>query len=273
MTDTFVNIQESVPGFRPADAGSPAEAGAYGMYLFYRWQGLGGNGRSEARRELSGVHASIRALLREMDARRACYDPRELYAWLDWYVLLRRVAGGGPFDETELDTLRERYVEGWLSGVDGYRAEPAVAQILCWEERGSFLATPRRAGAARQAISEWRGEMSRRPESVDTGSPEILRRLLLLRDTGTVWGSRTAGALLPVLERLLARDIASLPTKTLEALHPLSLFLDEGWLARRGREDYACGILRELSRRRDLNPFARRAYGMLLDTLAGDAGD
>lgn len=147
MTDTFVNIQESVPGFRPADAGSPAEAGAYGMYLFYCWQGLNGNDCSEARRELSGVHASIRALLREMDARRACYDPRELYAWLDWYVLLRRVAGGGPFDETELDALRERYVEGWLSGEAGYRAELAVAQILCWEERGSRLATPRRAGA------------------------------------------------------------------------------------------------------------------------------
>lgn len=265
MTDTFVNIQESVPGFRPADAGSPAEAGAYGMYLFYCWQGLNGNDCSEARRELSGVHASIRALLREMDARRACYDPRELYAWLDWYVLLRRVAGGGPFDETELDALRERYVEGWLSGEAGYRAELAVAQILCWEERGSRLATPRRAGAARQAISEWYGEMSRRPESVDIDSPEILRRLLLLRDTGTVWGpphgwsaasragaaareghrhaaDRGAGGTPPALA-VSGRGVAGAPgTKGLRVRHPA------GALPQAGPEPLRAAGLRDAAR-------------------------
>lgn len=109
--------------------------------------------------------------------------------------------------------------------------------------------------------------------AVNIDSPETLRRLSLLRGSGTVWNPRTAGGLLPVVERLLSRSVSSFSTKALEALHPLSLFLDDGWLARRGQEDYACDILRELARRRDLNPFARKAYGMLHETLAGYAGD
>lgn len=269
MIEPSLTIHGKACGLPPVDAGNPSEAGAFGMYLFYRWQALGGGESRHTRsRELSGVYASIRSLLREMDARRAGYDPRELYAWLDWYVLLRRVADGGPFDERELDALRARYAEGWLSGCSGYSAATAVAQVLYWEERGSRLATPRLVGAARQAVEGWRHELSRRPESADIDSPETLRRLLLLRDTGTVWSPRTAGALLPVLERLLSRTVSSFPTKALEALHGLSLFLDDEWLAHRGQEDYARRILRELTRRGDLNPYARKAYGMLRETLA-----
>lgn len=267
-------LQEKLPGFPPVDAGNPSEAGACGMYLFYRWQALGGEGRRATKsRALSGVYTCIRALLRELEARQESYDPRELYAWLDWYVLLRRVADGGPFDERGLDALRVRYCEGWLSGGVGYGATDAVGQILCWEERGSRLATRRLADAARSVVTEWRDELSCRPEAVNIDSPETLRRLSLLRGSGTVWNPRTAGGLLPVVERLLSRSVSSFSTKALEALHPLSLFLDDGWLARRGQEDYACDILRELARRRDLNPFARKAYGMLHETLAGYAGD
>lgn len=274
MIESTSRILEKFPGLPPVDAGNPAEAGACGMYLFYRWQAFGGEGRrTPGSRALSGVYASIRALLREMEARREGYAPWELYAWLDWYVLLRRVADGGPFDERELDALRVRYCEGWLSGGAGYRATDAVAQILCWEERGSRLATRRFANAARSEVAEWREELSRRPEAADISSPETLRRLSLLRETGTTWNPRTAGGLLPVVERVLSRSVSSFPTKALEALHPLSLFLDDGWLARRGQEDYACDILRELTRRGDLNPFARKAYGMLRETLAGHDGN
>ena len=41
----------------PANTGIPAEAGAYAMYLFYRWQTLGGeSSRNAMSRELSGVY-------------------------------------------------------------------------------------------------------------------------------------------------------------------------------------------------------------------------
>lgn len=274
MIEPASRVQEKFHVLHPVNTGNPAEAGAYGMYLFYRWQALGGeSSRNTMSRELSGVYTRIRALIRDMDARKDSYDLRELYTWVDRYVLLRRVAGGGPFDERELDVLRLRYCDGWLSGEAGYKATYAVSQVIHWEKNGSHLVTQRLSDAAHSAVAEWRDELSCRPEAVNIDSPETLRRLSLLRGSGTVWNPRTAGGLLPVVERLLSRSVSSFSTKALEALHPLSLFLDDGWLARRGQEDYACDILRELARRRDLNPFARKAYGMLHETLAGYAGD
>lgn len=240
MIEPASRIQEKFPVLHPVDTGSPAEAGAYGMYLFYRWQALGGVSSPDImNRELSGVYTRIRALLRDMDARKDSYDLRELYTWVDRYVLLRRVAGGGPFDERELDVLRLRYCDGWLSGETGYKATYAVSQVIHWEKNGSRLVTQRLSDAARLAIEEWRDELSCRPEAVNIDSPETLRRLSLLRGTGTVWNPRTAGGLLPVVERLLSRSVSSFSTKALEALQPLSLFLDERWLARRGQKDYA----------------------------------
>lgn len=261
-------IQGKFSVLHPANTGNPSEAGAYAMYLFYRWQTLGGEGsRNAMSRELSGVYTRIRALLRDMDARKESYDPRDLYTWVDWYVLLRRVAGGGPFDERELDVLRLRYCEGWLSGDLGYKASYAVSQILLWEKKGSHLVTQRLSDAARLAIEEWRDELSNRPEAADIDSPETLRKLSLFRGTGTVWNPRKAGKLLPVVESVLSRTVSSFSTKALEALHPLSLFLDERWLARLGQKDYALGILHELTHREDLNPYARKAYGMLREIL------
>lgn len=268
MIEPASRIQEKFPVLHPVDTGSPAEAGAYGMYLFYRWQALGGVSSPDImNRELSGVYTRIRALLRDMDARKDSYDLRELYTRVDRYVLLRRVAGGGPFDERELDVLRLRYCDGWLSGETGYKATYAVSQVIHWEKNGSRLVTQRLSDAARLAIEEWRDELSCRPEAVNIDSPETLRRLSLLRGTGTVWNPRTAGGLLPVVERLLSRSVSSFSTKALEALQPLSLFLDERWLARRGQKDYALDILHELTRREDLNPYAREAYGMLREIL------
>lgn len=261
-------IQGKFSGLHPANTGNPAEAGAYAMYLFYRWQTLGGEGsRNAMSRELSGVYTRIRALQRDMDARKESYDPRDLYTWVDRYVLLRRVAGGGPFDERELDALRLRYCEGWLSGDRGYKATYAVFQINHWEKHGSHLVTQRLSDAARLAIEEWRDELSNRPEEADIDSPETLRKLSLLRGTGTVWNPRKAGKLLPVVERVLSRSVSSFSTKALEELHPLSLFLDDRWLAQRGQKNYALDILRELARRSDLNPYARKAYGMLREIL------
>lgn len=262
--DPASRIQRKLHGLHPANTGIPVEAGAYAMYLFYRWQTLGGEGSHNAMsRELSGVYTRIRALLRDKES----YDPRDLYTWVDRYVLLRRVAGGGPFDERELDALRLRYCEGWLSGETGYKATYAVSQVIHWEKNGSYLAARQLADAARSAVAEWRDELSSRPEAADIDSPETLRRLSLLRGTGTVWNPRTAGGLLPVVERLLSRSVSSFSTKALEALQPLSLFLDERWLARRGQKDYALDILHELTRREDLNPYAREAYGMLREIL------
>ena len=261
-------IQRKLQGLHPANTGNPAEAGAYAMYLFYRWQALGGeSSRNAMSRELSGVYTRVRALLRDMDARKGSYDMRELYTWVDRYVLLRRVIGGGPFDERELDALRLQYCEGWLSGDLGYKASYAVSQINHWEKHGSHLVTQRLSDAARLAIEEWRDELSNRPEEADIDSPETLRKLSLLRGAGTVWTPRKAGKLLPVVERVLSRSVSSFSTKALEALHPLSLFLDERWLARRGQKDYALDILHELTRREDLNPYARKAYGMLWEIL------
>ena len=190
-----------------------------------------------------------------------------LITWVDRYVLLRRVAGGGPFDERELDVLRLRYCEGWLSGDLGYKASYAVSQINHWEKKGSLLVTQRLSDAARLAIEEWRDELSNRPEEADIDSPETLRKLSLLRGAGTVWTPRKAGKLLPVVERMLSRTVSSFSTKALEAVQPLSLFLDERWLARRGQKNYALDILRELARRSDPNPYARKAYGMLREIL------
>ena len=226
--DPASRIQRKLHGLHPANTGNPAEAGAYAMYLFYRWQALGGEGsRNTTSREHSGVYTRIRALLRDMEARKDSYDPRDLYTWVDWYVLLRRVAGGGPFDERELDALRLRYCEGWLSGDRGYKASYAVSQINHWEKKGSHLVTQRLSDAARLAIEEWRDELSNRPEEADIDSPETLRKLSLLRGTGTVWNPRKAGKLLPVVERVLSRSVSSFTTKALEALQPISLFLDE----------------------------------------------
>ena len=269
MIEPASRVQEKFHVLHPVNTGNPAEAGGYGMYLFYRWQTLGGeSSRNTMSRELSGVYTRIRALLRDMDARKDSYDPRELYTWVDRYVLLRRVAGGGPFDERELDALRLRYCEGWLSGETGYKATYAVSQVIHWEKNGSHLVTQRLSDAARLAIEEWRDELSNRPEDADIDSPETLRWLSLFRGTGTVWNPRKAGKLLPVVERVLSRSVSSFTTKALEALQPLSLFLDERWLARRGQKDYALNILHELTRREDLNPYARKAYGMLREILA-----
>lgn len=164
MIEPASRIQEKFPVLHPVDTGSPAEAGAYGMYLFYRWQALGGVSSPDImNRELSGVYTRIRALLRDMDARKDSYDLRELYTWVDRYVLLRRVAGGGPFDERELDVLRLRYCDGWLSGETGYKATYAVSQVIHWEKNGSRLVTQRLSDAARLAIEEWRDELSCRP--------------------------------------------------------------------------------------------------------------
>ena len=266
--DPASRIQRKLHGLHPANTGIPAEAGVYAMYLFYRWQTLGGEGSHNAMsRELSGVYTRIRALLRDMDARKESYDLRDLYTWVDRYVLLRRVAGGGPFDERELDALRLRYCEGWLSGETGYKATYAVSQVIHWEKNGSRLVTQRLSDAARLAVKEWRDELSSHPESADTDSPETLRWLSILRGTGTIWNPRRAGKLLPVVERVLSRSVSSFTTKALEALQPLSLFLDERWLARRGKKAYALDILHELTRREDLNPYARKAYGMLREIL------
>ena len=268
MIGSVSHMQEKLPGLLPANVESPSEAGAYAVYLFYRWQALGGEGsRNAMSRELSGVCIRIRALLRDMDARKESYDPRDLYAWVDRYVLLRRVIGGGPFDERELDALRLRYCEGWLSGETGYKATYAVSQINHWEKKGSHLVTQRLSDAARLAIEEWRDELSNRPEEADIDSPETLRKLSLLRGTGTVWNPRKAGKLLLVVERVLSRTVSSFSTKALEAVHPLSLFLDERWLAQWGQKNYALDILHELTRREDLNPYARKAYGMLWEIL------
>ena len=268
MIEPASRIQGKFSGLHPANMGNPAEAGAYAMYLFYRWQALGGEGsRNAMSRELSGVYTRIRALLRDIEARKESYDPRGLYTWVDRYVLLRRVAGGGPFDERELDALRLQYCEGWLSGETGYMATYAVSQIIHWEKKGSRLVTQRLSDAARSEVKEWRDELSSHPESADIDSPETLRQISLLRGTGMVWNPRKAGKLLPVVERVLSRSVSSFTTKALEALQPLSLFLDERWLARRGQKNYALDILRELSRRSDLNPYARKAYGMLREIL------
>lgn len=268
MIEPASRVQEKFHVLHPVNTGNPAEAGAYGMYLFYRWQALGGeSSRNTMNRELSGVYTRIRALIRDMDARKDSYDPRELYTWVDWYVLLRRVIGGGPFDERELDALRLRYCEGWLSGELGYKATYAVSQINHWEKKGSLLVTQRLSDAARLAVKKWRDELSNRPEETDIDSPETLRKLSLFRGTGTIWNPRRAGKLLPVVERVLSRTVSSFTTKALEELHPLSLFLDERWLARRGQKNYALDILRELARRSDLNPYARKAYGMLREIL------
>lgn len=255
MIEPASRIQEKFPVLHPVDTGSPAEAGAYGMYLFYRWQALGGVSSPDImNRELSGVYTRIRALLRDMDARKENYDPRELYAWLDWYVLLRRVADGGPFDERELDVLRLRYCDGWLSGEVGYKSTYAVPQVIHWEKNGSHLVTQRLSDAARSAVREWHDGLSNRPEEADIDSPETLRQISLFRGTGTIWNPRRAGKLLPVVERVLSRTVSSFSTKALEALHPLSLFLDERWLAQRGQKNYALDILHKLTRREDLNP-------------------
>lgn len=152
MIEPASRVQEKFHVLHPVNTGNPAEAGAYGMYQFYRWQALGGeSSRNTMSRELSGVYTRIRALLRDMDARKENYDPRELYAWLDWYVLLRRVADGGPFDERELDVLRLRYCDGWLSGEVGYKSTYAVPQVIHWEKNGSHLVTQRLSDAARSA--------------------------------------------------------------------------------------------------------------------------
>lgn len=274
MIEPASRVQEKFHVLHPVNTGNPAEAGAYGMYQFYRWQALGGeSSRNTMSRELSGVYTRIRALLRDMDARKENYDPRELYAWLDWYVLLRRVADGGPFDERELDVLRLRYCDGWLSGEVGYKSTYAVPQVIHWEKNGSHLVTQRLSDAARSAVREWHDGLSNRPEEADIDSPETLRKLSLLRGTGTIWNPRRAGKLLPVVERVLSRSVSSFSTKALEALQPLSLFLDERWLARRGQKDYALDILHELTRREDLNPYAREAYGMLREILTECAGN
>ena len=268
MIEPASRIQEKFHVLYPVNTGNPAEAGAYGMYLFYRWQAFGGVSSPDImNRELSGVYTRIRALLRDMEARQESYDPRELYTWVDWYALLRRVADGGPFDERALDALRLRYCEEWLSGGNGYKATYAVSQIIRWEELGSYLAARQLADAARSAVAEWRDELSSRPEAADIDPPETLRRLSILRGTGTVWNPRRAGKLLPVVERVLSRTVSSFSTKALEALHPLSLFLDERWLAQRGQKNYALDILHKLTRREDLNPYARKAYGMLREIL------
>lgn len=268
MIEPASRIQEKFPVLHPVDTGSPAEAGAYGMYLFYRWQALGGeSSRNTMSRELSGVYTRIRALLRDIEARKDSYDPRDLYTWVDRYVLLRRVAGGGPFDERELDALRLRYCEGWLSGEAGYKATYAVSQVIHWEKNGSHLVTQRLSDAAHSAVAEWRDELSNRPEAADIDSPETLRQISLFRGTGTIWNPRRAGKLLPVVERVLSRTVSSFSTKALEALHPLSLFLDERWLAQRGQKNYALDILHKLTRREDLNPYARKTYGMLREIL------
>ena len=268
MIEPASRVQEKFHVLHPVNTGNPAEAGAYGMYLFYRWQALGGeSSRNTMSRELSGVYIRIRALLRDIEARKDSYDPCDLYTWVDRYVLLRRVAGGGPFDERELDVLRLRYCEGWLSGDLGYKASYAVSQINHWEKKGSLLVTQRLSDAARLAIEEWRDELSNRPEAADIDSPETLRKLSLLRGTGTVWNPRKAGKLLPVVERVLSRSVSSFSTKALEELHPLSLFLDDRWLAQRGQKNYTLDILRELARRSDLNPYAQKAYGMLREIL------
>lgn len=274
MIEPASRIQEKFHVLYPVNTENPAEAGAYGMYLFYRWQALGGVSSPDImNRELSGVYTRIRALLRDMEARQESYDPRELYTWVDRYVLLRRVAGGGPFDERELDVLRLRYCEGWLSGDLGYKATYAVSQVIHWEKNGSRLVTQRLSDAARLAIEEWRDELSNRPEEADIDSPETFRQISLLRGTGTVWNPRKAGKLLPVVESVLSRSVSSFSTKALEALHPLSLFLDERWLAQRGQKNYALDILRELARRSDLNPYARKAYGMLREILVECTGN
>lgn len=268
MIEPASRVQEKFHVLHPVNTGNPAEAGAYGMYLFYRWQALGGeSSRNTMSRELSGVYTRIRALIRDMDARKDSYDLRELYTWVDRYVLLRRVAGGGPFDERELDVLRLRYCDGWLSGEAGYKATYAVSQVIHWEKNGSHLVTQRLSDAAHSAVAEWRDELSNRPEAADIDSPETLRQISLFRGTGTIWNPRRAGKLLPVVERVLSRTVSSFSTKALEALHPLSLFLDERWLAQRGQKNYALDILHELTRREDLNPYARKAYGMLREIL------
>lgn len=250
MIEPASRVQEKFHVLHPVNTGNPAEAGAYGMYQFYRWQALGGeSSRNTMSRELSGVYTRIRALLRDMDARKENYDPRELYAWLDWYVLLRRVADGGPFDEV------------------GYKSTYAVPQVIHWEKNGSHLVTQRLSDAARSAVREWHDGLSNRPEEADIDSPETLRKLSLLRGTGTIWNPRRAGKLLPVVERVLSRSVSSFSTKALEELHPLSLFLDDRWLAQRGQKNYALDILHELTRREDLNPYARKAYGMLREIL------
>ena len=274
MIEPASRVQEKFHVLHPVNTGNPAEAGAYAMYLFYRWQTLGGeSSRNAMSRELSGVYTRIRALLRDMDARKDSYDPRELYTWVDRYVLLRRVASGGPFDERELDVLRLRYCDGWLSGETGYKATHAVSQINHWEKKGSHLVTQRLSDAARSEVKEWHDELSSHPEAADIDSPETLRWLSLFRGTGTVWNPRKAGKLLPVVERVLSRSVSSFTTKALEAVHPLSLFLDERWLARRGQKDYALDILHELTRREDLNPYARKAYGMLREILVECTGN
>ena len=194
------HIQGKSSGLHPANTGNPAEAGVYAMYLFYRWQTLGGeSSRNAMSRELSGVYTRVRALLRDIEARKDSYDPRELYTWVDRYVLLRRVAGGGPFDERELDVLRLRYCDGWLSGETSYKATYAVSQVIHWEKNGSHMVTQRLSGAARSEVKEWRDELSSHPESADIDSPETLRWLSLFRGTGTVWNPRKAGKLLPVV--------------------------------------------------------------------------
>lgn len=268
MIEPASRVQEKFHVLHPVNKGNPAEAGAYGMYLFYRWQALGGeSGRIAMSREHSGVYTRIRALLRDIEARKDSYDPRDLYTWVDRYVLLRRVAGGGPFDERELDALRLRYCEGWLSGEAGYKATYAVSQVIHWEKNGSHLVTQRLSDAAHSAVAEWRDELSNRPEAADIDSPETLRQISPFRGTGTIWNPRRAGKLLPVVERVLSRTVSSFSTKALEALHPLSLFLDERWLRQWGQKNYALDILHELTRREDLNPYARKAYGMLREIL------
>lgn len=81
MIEPASRVQEKFHVLHPVNTGNPAEAGAYGMYQFYRWQALGGeSSRNTMSRELSGCIPRIRALLRDMDARKENYDPRELYA-------------------------------------------------------------------------------------------------------------------------------------------------------------------------------------------------
>ena len=42
MIEPASRIQEKFHVLYPVNTENPAEAGAYGMYLFYRWQALGG---------------------------------------------------------------------------------------------------------------------------------------------------------------------------------------------------------------------------------------
>ena len=75
MIEPASRVQEKFHVLHPVNTGNPAEAGAYGMYQFYRWQALGGeSSRNTMSRELSGVYTRIRALLRDMDARKENYD-------------------------------------------------------------------------------------------------------------------------------------------------------------------------------------------------------